>query len=109
MRISRVLGAAVITLAVCCVAVAQGPRSVLGYVDSTSFWVDTPDGWQADQATAKRVGAIFILLPADVALGPHVLVLAYTAQTELQYQAGLSAFPALLKTYAVGPKVVTPQ
>jgi hypothetical protein len=65
MRISRVLRAAGISLALCCAASAQGPRSVLGYVDSTSFWVDLPDGWQVDQAAAKRVGAIFILVPAD--------------------------------------------
>jgi hypothetical protein len=182
MRISRVLSAAGITLALCCLAAAQGPRSVLGYVESTSFWVDMPDGWQADQAAAKRVGAIFILLPADstfrsapflviasvfhstsvdaamandkasflardpdimvsdkqqiaaaagqqfsvrefisaklrnqayetvayVALGPHVLALTCSAQTEPQYQAALPAFQALLKTYALGAKVVTP-
>lgn len=65
MRFSRALTAACLGVALCCAAAAQSPRSVLGYVGSTSFWVDMPDGWQADQATAKRLGAIFILLPGD--------------------------------------------
>jgi hypothetical protein len=156
---------------------------VVGLIDSTSFWVDLPDGWQADQAAAKRLGAIFILLPADstfgsapflviasvfhstsvavamakdtaafrardpdlmvsdkaqiaaaagqqlslrefrsarlrsqayetvayVALGPNVLALTYSAETEPQYQAGLPVFQGLLKTYGAGPKVVPAQ
>jgi hypothetical protein len=179
MRISRALSIAWISLAICCAAAAQGPRSVLGYVDSVSFWVGIPDGWQVDQATAKQLGALLILLPqnstfrsapflvvasafhnisvdaamskdkasfqardpdivisdessitseagqqfsvrefrsaklrnqpyetvAYAALGPHVLVLSYSAQTEPQYQAGLPAFQGVLKSYAVGPKV----
>ncbi len=46
---------------------------------------------------------------AYVALGPHVLVLTYSAQTEPQYRAGLPAFEDLLRTYVVGPKVITHQ
>ena len=45
---------------------------------------------------------------AYVALGSNVLVLTYSAQTEPPYLADLPAFQALLKTYAVGPTVVTP-
>lgn len=37
--------------------------SVLGYTSSASFWVDVPEGWQADAAVAKHIGAAFVLLP----------------------------------------------
>jgi hypothetical protein len=38
-------------------------RSILGYQDDKSFWLDIPSGWYQDADIANRFGAIFFLLP----------------------------------------------
>jgi hypothetical protein len=43
---------------------AQGETSILGYVGSSSFWIDVPAGWTSDPQTASKQKAIFVLMPA---------------------------------------------
>jgi hypothetical protein len=38
-------------------------RSILGYQDDKSFWLNIPSGWYQDADIANRFGAIFFLLP----------------------------------------------
>jgi hypothetical protein len=45
------------------VPAAQGETSILGYVGSSSFWIDVPDGWTSDPQTASRQKSIFVLMP----------------------------------------------
>jgi hypothetical protein len=42
---------------------AQSESSMLGYVGKSSFWLDVPTGWTADQQAAKNFGAVFVLVP----------------------------------------------
>jgi hypothetical protein len=42
---------------------AQSESSMLGYVGKSSFWLDVPAGWTADQQAAKRFGVTFVLVP----------------------------------------------
>lgn len=44
-------------------ALAGEPLSILGYTRSVSFWMNIPEGWRSDSAAAKRLGAIFVLVP----------------------------------------------
>jgi hypothetical protein len=39
-------------------------RSILGYIDDISFWLDIPDGWYQDPKVAAKYGAIFFLIPS---------------------------------------------
>jgi hypothetical protein len=43
---------------------AQGDTSILGYVGSSSFWMDVPRGWDSDPPTASKLKVIFVLTPA---------------------------------------------
>src|SRR5688572_22635948 len=42
---------------------AQNDSSMLGIVGKSSFWLDVPAGWTADQQAAKRFGVVFVLVP----------------------------------------------
>lgn len=50
-------------LVLCSRTWANDPLQILGYTASSSFWVNMPVGWQSDEATAKRYGAVFVLHP----------------------------------------------
>mgnify|MGYP001544687094 CR=1 FL=1 len=38
-------------------------RSILGYEDDKSFWLNIPGGWNQDSDIANRFGTIFFLIP----------------------------------------------
>ncbi|WP_028886854.1 hypothetical protein [Teredinibacter turnerae] len=38
-------------------------KLILGYFNDRSYWVNIPEGFYQDAATAKRIGAVFLLIP----------------------------------------------
>ncbi len=38
-------------------------KSILSYFDDRSYWVNLPEGFYQDSATAMRIGAVFLLIP----------------------------------------------
>jgi len=38
-------------------------KSILGYFDDKSYWLNIPDGFYQDANNAARIGAIFLLIP----------------------------------------------
>ncbi len=55
--------ALIVTVLLSTIAFGEDGKSILGYIDSTSFWVDMPVGWYNDQTVSKRFGTPFFLLP----------------------------------------------
>jgi hypothetical protein len=63
---------------------AQSESSMLGYVGKSSFWLDVPTGWTADQQAAKQFGAIFVLTPPGTnfnSAGAIILGTSYKGKT----------------------------
>jgi len=42
---------------------APHDSAMLGHVGKSSFWLNVPSGWVADQQAAMKFGAVFVLLP----------------------------------------------
>jgi len=77
MRASSIIAALLLSLSVG--AWAEEPLSILGYTSAASFWAEMPKGWQSDTAAAKKIGAIFVLLPKTYTFNSAPIVIVASA------------------------------